>query len=263
MLASLRNMTSGPLKNAALLFAAFVALALSARGEERKDPLIGSDWVEAPAAGYTDKDRKMIDGKVRSSIPVEVLAKALPKARLTRLETQAGWDKFIDRFARVNKETGNPKFVYGVDDDMGGGTTRVDFSPDFKSEVALIFSADKSQMEGLGHLMGIEVFEKKGRLRVFAFFLNESAFSDHAEQGGADQLATTPESKSEGHLYIVSVPKRLADHPVEYRMAAQSWGRICSSFSPAITFFDAAENESNNRAEQGGAEQPAIRSESK
>ena len=252
MLAFYMIMTSRPSKNAALLFAAFLSSAFFAIGEERKKPLIRSDWVGAPAAGYTDKDRKRIDGKVWDTTSVEVLAKALPKARLTRLETQAGWDKFIDRFARVNKETGNPKFVYG---NYGGGIARVDFSPDFKSEVALVFSADKSQMEGLGDLMGIEVFEKRGRLSVFAFFLNESNFPD--------QLATTPESKSEGHLYIVSVPKRLADHPVEYRMAAQSWGRICASFSPAITFFDAAENEPNNRAEQGGAEQPATRSESK
>lgn len=252
MIGSFMNGTFRSSKNAALLIAAFLSPTFSVLGEEKANIVVGSDWVEAPAAGYTDEDRNVVEGKVRNTTPVEMLAKAQPEATLTRLETQAGWDKFIDRFARVNKETGKPEFFCGVDDGLSrptGPTGQVDFSPDFDREVVLVISTNNSQMEHLGHFKDIEVFEKQGKLSVFAFFLNQSAFSDEVEQGGVEQFANTRKPKSEGHIHLVSFPKRLADHTVEYRMAAQSWGRVCASFSPAITFFDAAENEPNNRAE--------------
>ncbi len=75
--------------------------------------------------------------------------------------------------------------------------------------------------------MDIQVFENEGQLNAYAFF--DPAYH---EKNPLPQPYNEP---VQGYFYLVTIPRKLAEHPVEYRMAEQTWGRICSICSPPIT----------------------------
>lgn len=203
---------------------ALMAPTVVATAEDDRKPAakitVCEDWVEYREAKYRLGDR------VANTKHIELSVKALPRERLTILKSQEEWKNFVERFARKPAK----------------------FTPDFGSEAVVILSANKAQKEGLGKFLDIEVFKDEDLLRTFVFFgLGQPA----VDNDGAKEAVA-------GYLYMVSIPRELAKLPVEIRMADQSWGRICSKFSPPITNPDDAERKPADRAEQGGADQPAT-----
>ena len=247
-------MNSKVLKNASLLLMALMAPTVVATAEDDRKPAakiaVWEDWVEHREAKYRFGD------KVANTKHIELSVKALPKERLTILKSQEEWKGFVERFARIDKESGKPIFarghsIYGYEPHELTGQKPAKFTPDFESEVVVILSVSKAQKEGLMGFLDIEVFKDKDRLRTFVFFGFGQPLVDN--DGAKEAVA--------GFLYMVSIPRELAKLPVEIRMADQSWGRICSEFSPPITNPDDVEGQHADRAEQGGADQPATASE--
>ena len=237
------NMITRSSRKAALLFVALLPSSFIATGEEKEEPRArNAPWVESHEASYCDVGGELIGEKVTETRHAELSAKALPKSRFTLLKTQEEWERFIERFARIDKKSGKPEFLSGAG--FLADPKRTDFSPNFDSEAVLILSADKTHKEGIGAFMDIEVFEDEDRLRTFVFFASQSP--------KPVVVGDAPEEVLAGHLYMVSVPRKLTDRPIDIRIARQSWGRVCSMFSPPIANSDAAEGQPTNRAEQGG-----------
>lgn len=246
-------MNTMPSKKTVLLLAALLPTTFIVTGEEAKKPVAcDTHWVMAGKAGYP------LDKEAADTMHAELMAKALPDSRITMLRTRNEWDEFIKRFASVDKGSRKPEFLSytGLERHPHSvSQEQVGFAPDFDQQAVLVLSAEKSQKEGLSGLLDIEIFEDGGRFRAFAFF------------GPADSEAVKPGDEPKesevGRFYMVSIPRKLADQPVEFRMALQTWGRECSTFSPVITSLDATGNQRNIPAEQDSGGQPATRSESK
>lgn len=248
-------MISRFLKIASLLFAAIIELTVVATAEDDRIPIakitVWEDWVGHKEAEYRFGD------KVANTKHIELSVKALPKERLTILKSQKEWKEFVERFARTDKESGKPIFArghsfYGYESHELTGQKPAKFTPDFESEAVVILSVSKAQNEDLMGFLDIEVYKNEDRLRTFVFFGSGQPVVDNDR---VDEAVA-------GYLYMVSIPRELTKLPVEIRMAYQSWGRICSEFSPPITNPDDVEGQHADRDDQG-AGQPASALESK
>jgi len=225
-------------KNALLLLAALLTPTVIATAEDdRKSLAQKTGWVESHEAGYSDAGGEVIGDEVANTKHAEISVKALPEERLTILKTQEEWKAFVERYARIDKASGKPVFVSASG--FVADSKRTEFKPDFDSEAVVILSVDKAQKEGVRGFMDIEVFEDEDRLRAFVFFGSQTG-----------KPVVVGEEAVAGRAYMVSVPRKLATLPVEVRMARQSWGRVCSKFSPPITNFDDAERQPADRVEQ-------------
>ncbi len=72
--------------------------------------------------------------------------------------------------------------------------------------------------------MDIEVFNRKDELKAFVFFTS----SNPLPKKKLNDAGTA------GCFYIVTLPKVIAKKPITFNLATQSWGRVCSKFSPSI-----------------------------
>ena len=133
-------------KSASLLLAALLTPTVIATAENDRKPLAqDAGWVESHEARYCDAGGRAIGEEVANTKHVELSVMTLPKERLTILKSQEEWKEFVERFARIDKESGKPAFASASG--LLGDSKRTDFTPDFDSEAVVILSADKSQKE--------------------------------------------------------------------------------------------------------------------
>ena len=179
-------------------------------------------WVEAKDAGYPVDGSKMIDG-VKFA---QLLAKAMPETRISKVRNPEEWKKFIERFAQVDKDSGQPRFA-AHQYPFASAPAKPDFAPDFGKEAVVVLAVDGGTRAGLGGFMDIELFRQNDKLDAFVFF--------QPSQGKKAAPSDPEVAAPAGFCFILTVPRDLIDQPVECRLAIQSWGRECSRFSPAMT----------------------------
>ncbi len=133
-----------------------------------------------------------------------------PAAQVSRITTAREWDAFIKDFAGIEIATGK----------------QLRYKPDFRREQVLALFAGP-ELRGDDY-MGIEVYDGNNALRGFVFH-------GHALEGKDPIAISNAAGKPfRGTFYLATVPKQLEHKAIEFRMGYQSWGRVCSRFSPPI-----------------------------
>ena len=162
-------------------------------------------YVEAEETGYLKLDRS----KPIKSKYIQFLALKVPTARINRIVTAKEWETFTKQFAGIEIGTGK----------------QLSYKPDFaKEQVLVLFAGPQFRVDTF---MDIEIYSEKNTLKGFVF---------HGLGSGKDPIAISKAADQPFHgtFYLAAIPKRFKQHTLEFRMAYQSWGRVCSKFSPLI-----------------------------
>ena len=164
-------------------------------------------YVDAKEAGY---ERLAAMAAPIQSEHFQLLAQKKPVAPVSGVTIAKQWDAFLKEYAGIDIGTGK----------------QLTYTPDFTREQVLALFAGP-ELRGDDY-MDIEVYAENATLKGFVFH-------GYAVEG-KDPIAISEAAGQpfRGTFYLATVPKQFVHKAIEFRMGYQSWGRVCSRFSPPI-----------------------------
>jgi hypothetical protein len=157
----------------------------------------GNEYVEAKEAGYDPANTKMEPITIKY---IQLPAKEAPKAGVSRITNADEWNAFLNTHANTQDATGKP----------------LDWTPDFSENVLAVVFADNRGCR----FSDVELYAINNTLKGYLF---------HKTGTPRDNVPVCDS------YYVMAIPKKFSGMPIEARVGVQSWGRVCSRFSPAIT----------------------------